>query len=107
MDDGRLAGEMTLEGLGETVRKINDRLEAIDSKMTAMDSRIGAMDSKMSAMDSKMSAMDSKIDGVAVETRQGFTRVDTGLRQAKIRDERLQSLMTFGLEAREVVNLHH
>lgn len=42
----RLAGEMTIEGLGETVRKINDRLEAIDSKLTSMDSPTGSSTSR-------------------------------------------------------------
>lgn len=96
MDDGRLADEMTLEGLSAQIGRLSSKIEVMDSK-------IEAMDSKIEAMDSKIETMDSKIDTVAQEMRDGFARVDDELRAAKIRDESLHSLMKFGLEAREVL----
>jgi hypothetical protein len=73
MDDGKLPGEMTLDGIAK-------RLDAIDARLGGLDAKVG---------------------GLEVEMRSGFKRVDEKLNEAKIRDEELHGLLKFSLEARE------
>ena len=73
MDDGRLPGEMTLDGIAK-------RLDAIDTKLGGLETKVG---------------------GLEAEMRSGFTRVVEELNNAKIRDEELHGLLKFSLEARD------
>ena len=63
--DGRLPGEMTLDGIAK-------RLDAIDARLGGVEAKVG---------------------GLEAEMRSGFTRVDEKLNEAKIRDEELHGLL--------------
>ena len=94
MDDGRLPGEMTLDGIAK-------RLDAIDAKLGGVDARLGGLDAKVGGLDGTVGGLAAKLDGLEAEMRSGFTRVDEKLNEAKIRDEELHGLLKFSLEARE------
>ena len=108
MDDGRLPGEMTLDGIAKRLDAIDAKLgghdakfDAIDAKLDAIDARLGGHDAKFDAIDARLGGHDAKFDGLEAEMRSGFTRIDEKLNEAKIRDEELHGLLKFSLEARE------
>ena len=73
MDDGRLTGKMSFK--------------IIATELAAM----------RASMDAQFAAIDKRFDGID----RRFDAVHEELNHAKIRDEELHRLMTFGLEARE------
>lgn len=87
MDDARLANEMTLDGIAR-------QLEAIRSD-------VAGVKSDMTDMKSDMTGMKSETARLKDEMRDGFWKIGEDLNAARIRDEELHRLMTFGLEARE------
>jgi len=94
MDDGRLPGEMTLDGIAK-------RLDAIDAKLGGLEAKVGGLEVKVGGLEVKVGGLEVKVGGLEAEVRSGFTRVGEELNKAKIRDEELHGLLKFSLEARE------
>ena len=89
MDDARIAGEMTLAGIAR-------RLDSIQLDLVTVKQDVAAIKSDVAGLK-------TDVAGLMYEVTTGFNRVDSELNAARIRDEKLHALMTFGLEAREVL----
>ena len=89
MDDGKLANEMTLEGIAKELKAISRKVSSLNEKVSSLDGKVTSLDGKVTSIDDRMTA--------------GFASVGEQLNGAKIRDEELHSLMKFGLEAREAL----
>ena len=100
MDDGRVTNAMTLEGISSQLKTV---VEQVDTLAKAVDSGMRSMESRMGSMESRMGSMDSRMDTMQKEMKDGFAHVDQKLNEARMRDEELRGLMTFGLEAREAL----
>ncbi len=130
MDDARLAGEMTIEGIArqlEAIRAdINGAQEAIRADITGMKGDITGMKGDITGMKGDITGMKGGIasgftglkrdiqsldarmqDGFhTIDERfhkvdERFGKVDEELNAARIRDGEAHSLLKFGLEARE------
>ena len=75
---------------------MESRFTSLESRVTSMDSRVTSMDSRVTSIESRFTSMESQYEGLRHAMTQGFN-------ESKMRDEQLRELMTFGLEAREVL----
>ena len=101
MDDARLANEMTLDGIARQLEAIRSDVAGVKSDVASMKSDMTGMKSDMTGVKSDMTGMKSETASLKDEMRDGFRKIGEDLNAARIRDEKLHRLMTFGLEARE------
>jgi hypothetical protein len=92
MDDGKLANEMTLEGIAKQLTEMDASLKSVDATVKTLNADMTAMKGDMTAMKGDMKAMDARMTD-------GFASVDQQLNDAKIRDEEAHKLLKFSLEA--------
>ena len=106
MDDGRLAKEMTLEGIAAQLKDLKDTVTETNVSVTAL--KASVTDLKADVTDLKADVTDLKANVTNLEATvstldrtmtSGFRRVDEQLDASKVRDEELRGLMKFSLEA--------
>lgn len=73
----------------ELAKKIDEKFAGVDAKFAGIDEKFGGIDEHFKRVDAKFDALERKMDD--------------GFEASKIRDEELRGLMTFGLEARDVL----
>jgi chromosome segregation ATPase len=57
MDDGRLPGEMTLDGIAK-------RLDAIDAKLGGLETNVGGLDARLVGIETKVGGLDARLGGL-------------------------------------------
>ena len=87
---------MTLEDLAAKLDAHGAKLDARGAKLDAQGAKLDAQGAKLDAQGAKLDSQGAKLDALDKKMDQGFN-------DSKIRDERLEGLMKFGLEAREVL----
>ena len=75
----------------------------IDELAARMDEQFAGVHAKFTGIDNKFTGIDNKFIGLEKKFDGLENKVDDGFKDSKIRDEELRVLMTFGLEAREVL----
>jgi septation ring formation regulator EzrA len=73
----------------ELAAKLDQKFDGIDQKFESIDKKFESIDKRFDAIDKRFESMERK--------------VDDGFNDSKVRDENLRGLMTFGLEAREIL----
>lgn len=82
MDDGRLANEMTLEGIANQLKDIRTAVGSLDGKVTALDGKFVALDGKVTALDGKVAVLDSKVE--ALDGKVGAVESSVGALDGKV-----------------------
>lgn len=88
--DGKFGGiHEKLAGIDETLARVGEKLARVDERLAGVDEKLAGVGEKFGKIDGRFEALNQKMD--------------EGFKDSKMRDEELRGLMTFGLEAREVL----
>ena len=103
MDDARLAGEMTLEGIARQLEGIRSDLTDLKADVSGLKGDVSGLKADVTGLKADVGSLKGAVQGMDTRMTEGFRWVDEELNAAKIRDEALHGLMKFGLEAREAL----
>jgi predicted nucleic acid-binding Zn-ribbon protein len=94
----------------ELAKKLDEKFAGIDEKFAGIDAKFAGIDEKFAALNEKFAGVDnrfSRIDEASTKMEKRFERLeqkmDDGFGASRVRDEELRGLITFGLEARDVL----
>lgn len=80
----------------ELAKKLDEKFAGVDEKFAGLDEKFSRVDARFSQIDEFAAKVDKRFESLE-------QKMDDGFAASKIRDEDLRGLMTFGLEAREVL----
>ena len=87
----------------ELSNKLDEKFADLDEKFDRVDEKFAGLNGKFAGVDVRF----SRIDEFAAKVERRFEsleqKMDDGFNASRVRDEDLRGLMTFGLEAREVL----